>query len=135
MMSQRLTLELPDNLYTAVEQAARTNAQSPDQWLLARLPDLLPVSFRLAENGETYGLWTAEEEAQFAAEEATFEIEWQQHLAEMDVMRHCPPPSAGGARAQVRDILADMGGPPLPAEAALELAMSEEIAEWNLNQD
>jgi hypothetical protein len=134
-MSQHLTLELPDDLYAAVEQAAQANAQSPDEWLLRQLPALLPATVSAEGNGADHGLWTAEEEAQFAAEEAACEAEWQQHLAEMEELRRRPPPSREQARAEVEAILASWRGKPMTEEEAVELAMSEEIAEWNLDLD
>jgi len=134
-MSQHLTLELPDDLYAAVEQAAQANAQSPDEWLLRQLPALLPATVSAEDNGADHGLWTAEEEAQFAAAEAACEAEWQQHLAEMEELRRRPPPSREQARAEVEAILASWRGKPMTEEEAVELAMSEEIAEWNLDLD
>lgn len=139
MMTQHLTLELPDDLYAAVEQAAQANAQSPDEWLLRQLlrqlPALLPATVSAEGNGADHGLWTAEEEAQFAAEEAACEAEWQQNLAEMEELRRRPPPSWEQARAEVEEILASWRGKPMTEEEAVELAMSEEIAEWNLDLD
>ena len=129
-MSRHLTLDLPDDLYAAVEHAAHANAQSPDEWLLRQLTMLLPVPVR---NGTNDGVWTAAEEAQFAAEEAAFEAEWHQHRAEMEELRRRPPSSREEARARVEAILASWRGKPMTEDAAIELAMSEEIAEWNLD--
>lgn len=132
-MSQVVTLELSDELYAALEQAAQADAQSPDAWLLAHLPDLLPTPVNGDAKGPAHGLWTAEEEAQFAAEEATFEVEWQQHLAEIEELRRRPPPSAEEAYAHVVQTLQRWSPTYLPVEEVLELALSEEIAEENLN--
>jgi hypothetical protein len=134
-MGRRLILELPDKLYAAVEQAARPDAQSPDRWLLDQLPALLSATMHIADNDTDQSLWTAEEEAQFAAAEAAFEAEWQQHLAEMEELQHRPPPSREAARAEVQAILAKWRGKPMNEEEAIELAMSEEIAEGNLDRD
>lgn len=127
-MSHIITLELPDALYAALERVAQAHAQAPDAWLLAHLPELLPATAPAAADDTERGPWTAEEEA-------AFEAEWQQYLAETEALRHSPPPSREEARAQVRAIIAEMGGTPLSEEEAIELAMSEEIAEWNLDLD
>src|SRR5438552_4054683 len=47
-MSKTLTLELPDEIYDAVEQAAEASGKRPAEWVASRVPQLLPVS----ENGQ-----------------------------------------------------------------------------------
>lgn len=133
-MSHQITLELSDELYAAIERAAQRAAQTADAWLLAQLPALLPDTAEITPP-DLDELWTAEEQAVFAAQAAVIEAEWQQYLAETAALRHRPPPTLEEAQTQVREILTAIGGTPLPEEQAIELAMSEEIAEWNLKLD
>src|SRR5712692_9077960 len=57
-MSQTLTLELPDEMYEAVKQAADATGKPPAEWITTRLPQLLPsreaqeVRFALARAKE-----------------------------------------------------------------------------------
>lgn len=134
-MSQRLTIELPDEMYVALARVARDAAQSPQEWLLQHLPELLPATLEPGTHNNEHSLWTAEEEAWFAAEAAAFEAEWQQHLVEMETLRHQVPASPEAAHTEVERILADMAGSRLAEADAIELAMSEDIAEWNLDLD
>lgn len=68
-------------------------------------------------------------------EVAKIEADWQQHLAEMEEMRRQPPLSHEEALAFVTEVLKSWSPTYLPEDEALELAMSEEIAEWNWDLD
>lgn len=80
-------------------------------------------------------IWTEEDEALFVAEEAAFEAEWQQYLVDVQAMQHRPHPTEEEARDHVLRVLKTWSPTYLPHHEALELAMSEEIAEWNLDLD
>ncbi|NJP04187.1 MAG: hypothetical protein HC837_00435 [Chloroflexaceae bacterium] len=136
-MSRLLTLEVPDELYAAMERAAQANAQSLDAWLLRYLPLALPISLPVETHAADTTL-SPEEAAMaalIAAEHAATEADWRQYLAEEEERRQRPPLSREEARAELEAILAKWRGEPITSEQALELAMSEEIAEWNLDLD
>jgi hypothetical protein len=151
-MTQQLILELPDNLYNAVKWTAESNAKTPSEWVLAQLPQLLPARVfdgvgngnyhndehdngQALLDGEDVG-FSAEEQALIKKEKEAMEASWQAYLAEVEEMRRRPPMTKEESAAHVREALFRMGGGhTLSDEEVLELAMSEEIAEENLEMD
>lgn len=116
-MSQDLTLKLSDDLYAAIVRAAQDAAQAPDEWVLEHLPELLPA------------------EPEMAAEDMPFELEWQQYLRETALLRASPPPSLAEASRLNQALFRRLCPQPLADDDALELAMAEDLAEWNLEGD
>jgi hypothetical protein len=135
-MSQTITLELPDALYAAVQQAAQAHNQTPDEWLLDHLPDLVS-DITNGNGGSDPDMHAADEAAYWAAvaaQQADLDAEWAAVEAEVAAARRNPPPP-DAAEARVDAILSRWRGKPMTEEEAVELAMSEEIAEWNLDLD
>jgi hypothetical protein len=132
-MSQTITVQLSDELYAAVQRAAQINDQTPDEWLLAHLPDLLAGATSAIHDGAVVPD-AADDWAELEAEQADLDLEWAMLEAEVAAARRNPPPPED-APERVAAILASWVGKPMSEADALELAMSAELDEWNLDRD
>lgn len=131
-MSQTITVQLSDELYAAVQRAAQINDQTPDEWLLAHLPDLLAGATSAIQNSAVVPPDDADDWAEIEAEQADLDLEWAVLEAESAAARRNPPPPED-APERVAAILASWVGKPMSDADALELAMSAELDEWNLD--
>jgi len=123
-VSQTITLDLPDDIFAGVEQAAAANSQTPGEWLRDNLPTLLPVVLSsIDERKDVPEFWKMPEA----------DAEWDALQAEC-AERRCNPPSHEVAAIETNAMLAGWFGASMTEAEALELAMSEGLSEWNLDE-
>jgi hypothetical protein len=122
-VSRTITLDLPDNLYAGVAQAAAASGQTPGEWLRDNLPALLPaVSLSTDEGEDVPKFWQMPEAG----------ADWEA-LQAVVAERRRDPPSHEVAVTETNAMLAGWFGGSMTEAEALELAMSEALSEWNLD--
>jgi hypothetical protein len=133
-MGRTITLQLPNALYAAIQQAAQTEHQTMEAWILARLPDLVTgatvgnVGNAAAETPDD-----AEDDPESEFEPADLDLAlFMQEAA--TAARYRPAPTEDPV-ASVTAILANLAGAPLSEADAIELAMSRELDEQNLDDE
>ncbi len=124
-MSKRLTLDLPDEVYAGLERTAAAQGLHLDEWLCERLQRLVSATPRsdVPADKATPAFWHLPDTD---AEEAVLEVEIAAHRQAV----RDPEAARSATEAMVRGWF---GGPMSEAEA-IELAMAEDIHEWNLDQ-
>ncbi len=130
-MGRTITLQLPDVLYAAIQQAAQTEHQTVEEWLLVRLPDV--VAGATGGNAAAVTPDDAEDEPEIELEPADLDLALFMQEAEI-AARHKPAPTEDAA-ASITAILANLAGTPLSEAEAIELAMSIELDEYNLDDE
>ena len=115
-MSQTITIDLPDEMYARVEEAATASGQKPEEWLLGALPALLPAEPASSDEEEP-AFWHMPD----------IDAEWEALQAEL-ARRRSTPRSREQARAETEAMLAHWFSSPMTEQESLELAMSEGLS-------
>ena len=123
-MSRIITLDLPEDVFTGVEQAAAASGQTPGEWLRDNLPALLPAMPPSTDEIEDVPKFWQTPEA---------DADWEA-LQAVVAERRRNPPSHEVAVAETNAMLAGWFGGSMTEAEALELAMSEALSEWNLDR-